>query len=76
MRAEDLKPSAARQTALLRALGHPVPAYLHVPLMLGPDGQRLSKRHGSVAIAELREQGHTPEMLKGALLHPFENWPS
>ena len=76
VRGEDLKPSDLRQSALLKALGHPVPAYLHAPLMLGPDGERLSKRHGSVALAELREQGHSPEMLRAALLHPFANWPN
>jgi len=40
----------------LRALGVEPPRYLHVPLVLGPDGERLGKRHGSLALAELKER--------------------
>jgi glutamyl-tRNA synthetase len=57
VRGEDLRSSAARQAAIIRALGHEAPAYLHAPLLTGPDGSRLSKRLGSVAISELRAAG-------------------
>lgn len=59
VRGEDLRSSAARQRAIIEALGFRAPAYLHAPLMLGPDGQRLSKRHASTGIAELRAAGES-----------------
>lgn len=66
-RADDLLGSASRQQALLKALGLPVPAWAHAPLLLGRDGQRLSKRHGSVSIAAFREAGWPPQALAGRL---------
>jgi glutamyl-tRNA synthetase len=54
VRGDDLLGSTARQVALQRLLGLPQPAYAHVPLMLGADGERLAKRHGAVAVADLR----------------------
>ena len=47
----------------------PVPGYAHVPLLLGPDGQRLAKRHGAVGLAELRARGADPAALVGWLAH-------
>lgn len=67
VRADDLLGSASRQQALLKALGRPVPAWYHVPLLLGPDGQRLSKRHGSVSVAAYREAGWSAARLGGRL---------
>lgn len=67
LRGADLLPSTARQILLYRALGLAEPAWLHVPLLLGPDGERLSKRHGSVALREIREAGAEPEALVGWL---------
>jgi len=67
VRASDLLPSTARQILLQRALGLRSPAYLHLPLVLGPDGQRLAKRHGSTAIRELREAGWSAAALVGRL---------
>ncbi len=61
VRGDDLRGSAILQTALLKALGHAIPSYFHVPLMLGPDGQRLAKRHGAIAVADYRAQGFTPK---------------
>jgi glutamyl-tRNA synthetase len=52
VRGDDLLPSTPRQVHLARALGLAVPRYLHVPLVLGPDGARLAKRHGSVTLAD------------------------
>ena len=67
MRGDDLLGSAARQVALQRLLGLPQPAYAHVPLMLGDDGERLAKRHGAVAVADLRAAGATAGEVVGAL---------
>jgi glutamyl-tRNA synthetase len=61
VRGEDLRSSAPRQAALLRAWGLPVPDYYHVPLLLGADGQRLAKRNGAKAVSELREEGLSAE---------------
>lgn len=52
VRGDDLLASTPRQVHLARALGLAVPRYLHVPLVLGPDGARLAKRHGSVTLAD------------------------
>ena len=60
VRGDDLLGSTGRQLLLQRALGLPTPRYAHVPLVLGPDGQRLSKRHGSIAVRALFSRGLTP----------------
>jgi glutamyl-tRNA synthetase len=52
VRGDDLLASTPRQVHLARALGLTVPRYLHVPLVLGPDGARLAKRHGAVTLAD------------------------
>jgi glutamyl-tRNA synthetase len=59
VRGDDLLGSTARQLLLYRALGVPAPRFAHVPLVLGPDGARLSKRHGAVAIRTLRDRGRS-----------------
>ena len=69
VRGDDLLPSTPRQIALFAALNLPVPRFFHLPLVLGGDGQRLSKRHGAAAIAELRSAGLTPEQVVGGLAH-------
>jgi glutamyl-tRNA synthetase len=53
VRGDDLLDSTPRQIFLARLLGLPEPAYAHVPLVLGPDGTRLAKRHGAVTVADL-----------------------
>lgn len=55
VRADDLLPSTPRQVHLARLLGIEPPAYAHVPLVLGPDGSRLAKRHGAVTLDERPE---------------------
>ena len=67
LRGDDLLPSTARQILLFRALGLPVPAFAHVPLVVGPDGERLAKRHGALSVGELRERGVAPPELVGML---------
>lgn len=61
VRGEDLLPSAARQILLYRALGLSPPRWWHLPLVLGPDGRRLAKRHGDTRVATYREMGVRPE---------------
>jgi glutamyl-tRNA synthetase len=63
IRGEDLLPSTPRQLEIIHALGATPPAYAHLPLIVGPDRQPLSKRHGSVAVEWFREQGFLPEAL-------------
>ncbi len=67
LRGDDLLASTPRQIALYRALGWTPPAFAHVPLVLGPDGARLAKRHGAIAIAALRDGGWSAEQIVGRL---------
>jgi glutamyl-tRNA synthetase len=67
VRGDDLLSSTPRQIALYRALGKEPPAFAHVPLLLGFDGTRLSKRAGSASIAERRSAGARPEEVIGEL---------
>ena len=60
VRGDDLLSSTPRQILLQRLLGFDPPEYLHVPLVLGADGQRLAKRHGAVTLADLASEGWTP----------------
>ncbi|HVM11155.1 MAG TPA: glutamate--tRNA ligase, partial [Actinomycetota bacterium] len=64
IRGEDLFSSTPRQLLLMEALGvEDPPAYGHLPLIVGPDRQPLSKRHGSVAVERFREEGFLPEAM-------------
>jgi glutamyl-tRNA synthetase len=67
VRGDDLIPSTPRQLLLYQALGLTPPAFVHVPLVVGPDGRRLAKRHGDTRLSALREAGVRPEMLLGLL---------
>jgi len=68
IRGEDLLDSTHRVLALRAALGGgPPPAYAHLPLIVGPDRAKLSKRHGSVAVEELRDQGYLAEAVRNYL---------
>jgi glutamyl-tRNA synthetase len=67
VRGDDLVPSTPRQLLLYRALGLRPPRFLHVPLVVGPDGRRLAKRHGDTRLATLRQAGVTAEALLGLL---------
>jgi glutamyl-tRNA synthetase len=64
LRGEDLIDSTHRVLALRRALGHDnQPLYAHMPLILGPGGAKLSKRHGAVSVEEYRDAGYLPAAL-------------
>jgi glutamyl-tRNA synthetase len=64
IRGEDLFPSTASQVHVFDALGHATPpAFAHLPLLVGPDGRKLSKRLGSVAVERFRAEGYLPEAL-------------
>jgi glutamyl-tRNA synthetase len=67
VRGDDLVSSTPRQLLLYEALGLVAPRFFHVPLVVGPDGRRLAKRHGDTRIATLREAGVQPGMLLGLL---------
>jgi glutamyl-tRNA synthetase len=67
LRGEDLLASTPRQLQLARALGLAVPAYAHVPLLLGEDEKRLAKRSGPPGLSELRQAGLPPERVLGLL---------
>lgn len=68
VRGDDLLDSTPRQLLLWRALGlSPEPAYFHLPLIIGPDGKRLAKRHGDSRIDHYRERGVAPEAVIGLL---------
>jgi len=67
IRGADLLSSTARQLQLQRALGLPRPAYLHLPLVVGPDGLRLAKRHGDTTIRSLLAAGWDAPSLVGRL---------
>ncbi len=67
VRGADLAGTTPRQIWLARHLGLAQPAYAHVPLVLGPDGRRLSKRDGAVTLEERLDLGESPAQVRGAL---------
>jgi len=62
-RGDDWISSTPKRILIYRAMGWEVPTYCHVPLVLGEDGRKLSKRHGATSITEFRDQGYLPEAL-------------
>ncbi len=63
IRGVDHLPNTPKHVALFRALGAPVPVFAHLGMILGPDGKKLSKRHGAAGVEEFREQGFLAETL-------------
>ena len=63
IRGEEHLSNTARQTLLYRALGATEPGFIHLGLILGPDGKKLSKRHGAASITDYRREGYVPEAL-------------
>ncbi len=68
IRGDDHLNNTPRQINILRALGAQPPAYAHVPMILGEDGKRLSKRHGAVSVMQYHEEGYLPEALLNYLV--------
>jgi glutamyl-tRNA synthetase len=67
VRGEDHVSNTPRQVMILRALGEEPPVYAHLPLLHGPDGKKLSKRHGAASVQELRAAGYLPEAVRNYL---------
>jgi glutamyl-tRNA synthetase len=67
IRGEEHLSNTARQSLLYRALGTAEPRFIHLGVIFGPDGKKLSKRHGAASIADYREEGYLPEALANYL---------
>lgn len=68
IRGDDHLNNTPRQINMLLALGAKVPEYAHVPMILGPDGAKLSKRHGAVSVLQYQEDGYLPDALLNYLV--------
>ncbi len=68
IRGDDHLNNTPRQMNMLLAIGRQPPVYAHVPMILGPDGAKLSKRHGAVSVLEYQEQGYLPDALLNYLV--------
>jgi glutamyl-tRNA synthetase len=67
IRGDDHISNTPKQIALYRALGHEPPVFAHVPMILGSDGKKLSKRHGATAVGDYQEQGIFPAAMRNFL---------
>jgi glutamyl-tRNA synthetase len=67
IRGEDHLTNAAKQICLFRAMGYPVPEFYHVPLIMGDDNHKLSKRHGATSLLDFQKQGFLPGVLMNHL---------
>jgi glutamyl-tRNA synthetase len=67
IRGDDHLNNAARQSLIYQALDFPLPAFAHLPLIHGPDGAKLSKRHGAQAVGEFADMGYLPEAMRNYL---------
>ncbi len=68
IRGDDHLNNTPRQINMMRALGHEVPAFAHLPMILGEDGKRLSKRHGAVNVLQYRDAGYLPQAVLNYLV--------
>lgn len=68
IRGEDHISNTPRQINILQAMGAQIPQYAHIPMILGDDGKRLSKRHGAVSVMQYRDEGYLPEALLNYLV--------
>ncbi len=68
IRGEDHMTNTFRQVQIYKAMGWDVPVYAHLPLILGPDGAKFSKRHGAPAVSDYRDKGYLPEAIRNYLL--------
>src|SRR5262245_37903624 len=67
IRGDDHISNTPKQIALYRGLGRPLPVFAHVPMILGTDGKKLSKRHGATAVGDYQEQGILPQAMRNFL---------
>jgi glutamyl-tRNA synthetase len=67
VRGDDHLSNTPKQLLVLAALGHEAPRYAHLPLLHGPDGRKLSKRHGAASVQELRDAGYLPAAVRNYL---------
>ncbi len=67
VRGADHYSNTPKQMLILAAMGEEPPVYAHVPLLHGPDGKKLSKRHGAASVQELRDAGYLPEAVRNYL---------
>ncbi len=68
IRGDDHLNNTFRQDVIYQAMGWTIPIYAHLPLILGPDGAKLSKRHGATSVEEYRDMGYLPEAMRNYLL--------
>lgn len=68
IRGDDHLNNTFRQNVIYEAMGWDIPVYAHLPLILGPDGAKLSKRHGATGVEEYRDMGYLPEAMRNYLL--------
>ena len=68
VRGDDHLNNTPRQVNIFKALDFAAPEYAHIPLILDPEGRKLSKRHGAASVLEYREQGYLPEALLNYLV--------
>ncbi|OFW87822.1 MAG: glutamate--tRNA ligase [Alphaproteobacteria bacterium RIFCSPHIGHO2_12_FULL_45_9] len=68
IRGDDHLNNTFRQNVIYEAMGWDIPVYAHLPLILGPDGAKLSKRHGATGVEEYRDLGYLPEAMRNYLL--------
>jgi len=68
IRGDDHLTNAARQSQIFTALGWSVPVFAHIPLIHGPDGAKLSKRHGALGVDAYRDMGYLPQALRNYLV--------
>jgi glutamyl-tRNA synthetase len=68
IRGDDHMTNTFRQVQIYKAMGWTIPAFAHLPMILGPDGAKLSKRHGAPAVSDYRDHGYLPEAIRNYLL--------
>jgi glutamyl-tRNA synthetase len=68
IRGDDHMTNSFRQVQIYKAMGWDIPTFAHLPMILGPDGAKLSKRHGAPAVSDYRDRGYLPEAVRNYLL--------
>lgn len=68
IRGDDHLKNSAKHIQLMQSLGYPVPCFVHLPMILGPDGSRLSKRHGAMNVLHYKDEGYSPEAILNYLV--------